>query len=123
MENINIILDEFPLSIPTLVSLTFLLLHLAKTGDRHVAKSSRKLLAKIPPQITFSRERAKQMEAARQEGGCVKVERALLDIFRMEVKADGVRSPDFKDFMFFLAGETRESVKSGVWRSNILEMD
>ena len=122
MENINIILDEFPLSIPTLVSLTFLLLHLAKTGDRVLAKSSRRLLAKIPPQITFSRERAKQMETARHEGIGGKVEKTLLDIFKMEVKAEGVRSSDFKDFMFFLTGEARESVKSGVWRNNILEM-
>ena len=122
LENLNIILDEFPLSIPTLVSLTFLLLHLAKAGDRVLAKSSRKLLAKIPPQITFSRERAKQMEVARQEGGWGKVEKTLLDIFKMEVKAEGVRSSDFKDFMLFLTGEPRESVKSGVWRTNILEM-
>ena len=62
LENMVTILDDFPLSVPALISVTFLMLHVAKTGSKAAAGLARRLLAKIPPQITFSRERAKQLD-------------------------------------------------------------
>ena len=48
-EIIQLILDDFPLSVSSLVSVTFLLLHLAQTGDKVISRVARRLLAKIPP--------------------------------------------------------------------------
>ena len=66
LDNMSIILDEFPLSVSSLISVTFLLLHVSRTGQKSGAAVARKVLGKIPPQITFSRERAKQLDCVRQ---------------------------------------------------------
>jgi len=122
LENLQLVLDDFPLSVSTLVSITFLLLHLAQAGDKTIARVARRLLAKIPPQVTFSRERAKQMISIRQPGEHTKIERSLLDIFKMETTIDTLRSTDFRDFMHFIAGEYKECTRMVGWRSNVLEM-
>ena len=121
MENLVIILDDYPLSVPSLISVTFMLLHIVRTGDRSVSSLARRLLAKIPPQITFSRERAKQLDTVRQAGNSAVVELALLDIFKIDFTADTLRSTDFKDFMLFISGEFKDSLKAESWRSNALE--
>ena len=121
MENLVIILDEYPLSVPSLISVTFMLLHVVRTGDRSVSALARRLLAKIPPQITFSRERAKQLDTVRQAGNSAVVELALLDIFKIDFCAETLRSNDFKDFMLFISGEFKDSLKAERWRSNALE--
>ena len=121
LDNMIIILDDFPLSVPSLISVTFLLLHVSKTGNKKASALARKLLAKIPPQITFSRERAKQLECVRQAGNSVTVERVLLDIFKLDITVDTIRNTDFKDFMYFIGGEFKDSTKVDCWRTNILE--
>ena len=121
MESLVIILDDYPLSVTSLISVTFMLLHVARTGDRSVSALARRLLAKIPPQITFSRERAKQLDTVRQAGNSAVVELALLDIFKIEFTADTFRSTDFKDFMLFISGEFKDSLKADSWRRNSLE--
>merc|ERR1719320_1713051 len=122
LENIQLILDDFPLSVSSLVSVTFLLLHLAQTGDKMISRVARRLLAKIPPQVTFSRERAKQMICIRRPGERTNIERSLLNIFKMDVTLDTLRSTDFKDFMSFISGEYKECTRVVGWRSNVLEV-
>ena len=121
LENLVTILDDFPLSVPALISVTFLLLHVAKTGSKAAAGLARRLLAKIPPQITFSRERAKQLDCVRQAGNSLTVERALLDIFRLDIGPDTLHSSDFRDFMLYIGGEFRDAVKVDCWRRNIID--
>jgi hypothetical protein len=98
-ENLQLVLDDFPLSVSTLVAITLLLLHLAQTRDKIISRVARRLLAKIPPQVTFSRERAKQMISISQSGEHTNIERSLLNIFKMETTLDTLRSTDFKDFI------------------------
>ena len=122
LENIQLILDDFPLSVSSLVSVTFLLLHLAQTGDKMISRVARRLLAKIPPQVTFSRERAKQMICIRRPGEHTNIERSLLNIFKMDVTLDTLRSTDFNDFMSFISEEYKECTRVVGWRSNVLEV-
>ena len=49
------------------------------------------------------------------------IERTLLEIFKLEISLDTLRSTDFKDFMHYIAGEVKDSVKADCWRSNMLE--
>lgn len=121
MDNLLIILDDFPLPVPSLVSVTFLLLHVSRNGNKKMSAGARKLLAKIPPQITFSRERAKQLDCVRQAGYSPNIETVLLQICKLDINMDTLRSNDFKDFMHFVGGEIKDSLMAEGWRKNVLE--
>ena len=45
----------------------------------------------------------------------------MLEIFKLDITGDTLRNTDFKDFMFYISGEFKDSTKELSWRKNILE--
>ena len=113
LRNLHLLLEHYLPPASTQPAVTALLLHLVRSGEEGVSATARRLLALLPPQITFSRQRERGGEGE----GPRPAEVALARIQRLEGSAVQLRAPDLKEYLSYLGGE---EVDEG-WLEGVVE--